>query len=240
MFEVKCANYKAWMWLAYYFSMQRLSSSPPIPTTSHLWAKGRSAWPVLMTARSWWPQMWVTTFAFPSLLKFTGPYISQLVLYFQSAIDILGFTGEERIGIYKLTGAVMHYGNMKFKQRQREEQAEPDGTEGELDLLSSLNNPSCPFFIIYGSFLSSLSSLLSHFASQFSDLIFFSDQWLTKQRTWWVWILLTCWKLCVTPEWRLATSMWPKGRLFSRYCESDIATYKSISLLIMFTKISLS
>ncbi|KAG7239804.1 hypothetical protein INR49_028392 [Caranx melampygus] len=46
-----------------------------------------------------------------------------------SAIDTLGFTGEERIGIYKLTGAVMHYGNMKFKQKQREEQAEPDGTE---------------------------------------------------------------------------------------------------------------
>ncbi|KAG2460526.1 MYSS protein, partial [Polypterus senegalus] len=46
-----------------------------------------------------------------------------------SAIDILGFTPEEKIGIYKLTGAVMHYGNMKFKQKQREEQAEPDGTE---------------------------------------------------------------------------------------------------------------
>lgn len=88
---------------------------------------------------------------------------------FQSAIDILGFTGEERIGIYKLTGAVMHYGNMKFKQRQREEQAEPDGTEGELDLLSSLNNPlfllGIIVFIIYGFFLSNLSSLLSHFSS---------------------------------------------------------------------------
>nr|XP_020821610.1 myosin-13 [Phascolarctos cinereus] len=46
-----------------------------------------------------------------------------------NAIDILGFTSEEKIGIYKLTGAVMHYGNMKFKQKQREEQAEPDGTE---------------------------------------------------------------------------------------------------------------
>ncbi|XP_006898626.1 PREDICTED: myosin-3 [Elephantulus edwardii] len=46
-----------------------------------------------------------------------------------SAIDILGFTPEEKSGIYKLTGAVMHYGNMKFKQKQREEQAEPDGTE---------------------------------------------------------------------------------------------------------------
>ncbi|XP_047199730.1 myosin heavy chain, fast skeletal muscle [Hippoglossus stenolepis] len=46
-----------------------------------------------------------------------------------TAIDILGFTGEEKIGIYKLTGAVVHHGNMKFKQKQREEQAEPDGNE---------------------------------------------------------------------------------------------------------------
>ena len=49
----------------------------------------------------------------------------------QEAFDILGFTAEEKMSIYKLTGAVMHYGNMKFKQKQREEQAEPDGTEGE-------------------------------------------------------------------------------------------------------------
>uniref|UniRef100_A0A3Q3ITE2 Myosin heavy chain, fast skeletal muscle-like n=1 Tax=Monopterus albus TaxID=43700 RepID=A0A3Q3ITE2_MONAL len=46
-----------------------------------------------------------------------------------TAIDILGFTAEEKMGIYKLTGAVIHHGNMKFKQKQREEQAEPDGTE---------------------------------------------------------------------------------------------------------------
>ncbi|XP_053850839.1 myosin-1B-like [Vidua macroura] len=46
-----------------------------------------------------------------------------------SAIEILGFTADERTAIYKLTGAVMHYGNLKFKQKQREEQAEPDGTE---------------------------------------------------------------------------------------------------------------
>ncbi|KAF6736754.1 Myosin-4 [Oryzias melastigma] len=45
------------------------------------------------------------------------------------AFDILGFTAEEKASVYKLTGAVMHYGNMKFKQKQREEQAEPDGTE---------------------------------------------------------------------------------------------------------------
>ncbi|XP_061564717.1 myosin-4-like [Cololabis saira] len=54
---------------------------------------------------------------------------SEELIATHSAIEVLGFTGEERIGIYKLTGAVMHYGNMKFKQKQREEQAEPDGTE---------------------------------------------------------------------------------------------------------------
>ncbi|NXA43504.1 MYH1B protein, partial [Eudromia elegans] len=52
-----------------------------------------------------------------------------LIVLLQSAIDILGFTADEKVAIYKLTGAVMHYGNLKFKQKQREEQAEPDGTE---------------------------------------------------------------------------------------------------------------
>ncbi|CAL8237090.1 unnamed protein product, partial [Boreogadus saida] len=45
------------------------------------------------------------------------------------AFDVLGFTQEEKNGIYKLVGAIMHYGNMKYKQKQREEQAEADGTE---------------------------------------------------------------------------------------------------------------
>jgi len=49
----------------------------------------------------------------------------------QMAIDILGFTSDEKVSIYKLTGSVMHHGNMKFKQKQREEQAEPDCAEGE-------------------------------------------------------------------------------------------------------------
>uniref|UniRef100_A0A8C9H7B7 Myosin-6 n=1 Tax=Piliocolobus tephrosceles TaxID=591936 RepID=A0A8C9H7B7_9PRIM len=46
-----------------------------------------------------------------------------------NAFDVLGFTTEEKNSMYKLTGAIMHFGNMKFKQKQREEQAEPDGTE---------------------------------------------------------------------------------------------------------------
>uniref|UniRef100_A0A087Y0C9 Myosin, heavy chain 7B, cardiac muscle, beta b n=1 Tax=Poecilia formosa TaxID=48698 RepID=A0A087Y0C9_POEFO len=45
------------------------------------------------------------------------------------AMDTLGFTAEEKLGCYKLVGAIMHFGNMKFKKKQREEQAEADGTE---------------------------------------------------------------------------------------------------------------
>lgn len=77
-----------------------------------------------------------TDFHSLSPAAFAGSQGSLVLLCFQSAIDTLGFSGEERIGIYKLVGAVMHYGNMKFKQKQREEQAEPDGTEGDCCLLS--------------------------------------------------------------------------------------------------------
>uniref|UniRef100_A0A8C2THI0 Myosin-3-like n=1 Tax=Coturnix japonica TaxID=93934 RepID=A0A8C2THI0_COTJA len=54
---------------------------------------------------------------------------SEELLATDNAVDILGFSPDEKVGMYKLTGAVMHSGNMKFKQKQREEQAEPDGTE---------------------------------------------------------------------------------------------------------------
>ncbi|XP_042243070.1 myosin heavy chain, muscle-like isoform X44 [Homarus americanus] len=48
------------------------------------------------------------------------------------AFDVLGFSHEEKENVYKVTAAVMHFGEMKFKQRGREEQAEADGTaEGE-------------------------------------------------------------------------------------------------------------
>lgn len=105
----------------------------------------------------------------------------------------------------------MHYGNMKFKQKQREEQAEPDGTEGNrIHLKPPSFHISCILFL-YNVVL---------------------VQWLTKQRTWWVWTLLTCWKPCVTQEWRLGMSMWPKGRLFSRYS-------KSISRKFTFTSVNL-
>ncbi|CAO2578118.1 Myh7b [Lemmus lemmus] len=45
------------------------------------------------------------------------------------AMDILGFSVDEKCTCYKIVGALLHFGNMKFKQKQREEQAEADGTE---------------------------------------------------------------------------------------------------------------
>ncbi|RVE62018.1 hypothetical protein OJAV_G00173070 [Oryzias javanicus] len=54
---------------------------------------------------------------------------SEELMATDDAFDVLGFTQEEKNSIYKLIGAIMHFGNMKFKQKQREEQAEADGTE---------------------------------------------------------------------------------------------------------------
>lgn len=49
---------------------------------------------------------------------------------FQSSFDILGFTQDEKTSLYKCTASVMHMGEIRFKQRPREEQAESDGTAG--------------------------------------------------------------------------------------------------------------
>uniref|UniRef100_A0A0L8H7J6 Myosin motor domain-containing protein n=1 Tax=Octopus bimaculoides TaxID=37653 RepID=A0A0L8H7J6_OCTBM len=43
-----------------------------------------------------------------------------------TAFDVLGFTDEEKMSMYKCTGCILHLGEMKFKQRG--EQAEADGT----------------------------------------------------------------------------------------------------------------
>ncbi|CAF0942947.1 unnamed protein product [Didymodactylos carnosus] len=45
------------------------------------------------------------------------------------AFDILGFTQDEKLNLFKCTAAIMHFGNTTWKQRPREEQAEADGTE---------------------------------------------------------------------------------------------------------------
>jgi len=53
-------------------------------------------------------------------------------LHVQEAFDILGFTNEEKMSMFKCTSAIIHFGEMKFKQRPREEQAEPDGSAGNI------------------------------------------------------------------------------------------------------------
>ena len=49
--------------------------------------------------------------------------------YTDSAFDILGFTNEEKWNCFKLTACVMTMGEIKFKQKGRDEQCEPDGFE---------------------------------------------------------------------------------------------------------------
>lgn len=44
------------------------------------------------------------------------------------AFAVLGFSDDEKMSMYKTTAAILHFGEMKFKQRPREEQAEADGT----------------------------------------------------------------------------------------------------------------
>ena len=50
------------------------------------------------------------------------------VIFLQEAFAVLGITEEEKMALYRSTSAVMQFGDMKFKQRPREEQAEADGT----------------------------------------------------------------------------------------------------------------
>ena len=47
----------------------------------------------------------------------------------KKAFDVLMFTHEQQMDLFKITSAVANWGNQQWKQRPREEQAEPDGTE---------------------------------------------------------------------------------------------------------------
>jgi myosin heavy subunit len=46
--------------------------------------------------------------------------------YTDNAFDVIGFSNEEKWNCYKLTAAVMSMGEIKFKQKGRDDQAEPD------------------------------------------------------------------------------------------------------------------
>ncbi|ETN81715.1 myosin head [Necator americanus] len=56
----------------------------------------------------------------------------------QEAFDIMGFEDEEVMDLYKSCAAILHMGEMKFKQRPREEQAEPDGDEDAQNVAHNL------------------------------------------------------------------------------------------------------
>uniref|UniRef100_UPI00358F2AC5 myosin-16-like isoform X1 n=2 Tax=Myxine glutinosa TaxID=7769 RepID=UPI00358F2AC5 len=53
------------------------------------------------------------------------------------AFDILGFTADEKKYLYRLIGGILHFGNMTFKQKPREEQADVESSE-VADLLAEL------------------------------------------------------------------------------------------------------
>ena len=49
----------------------------------------------------------------------------------EEAAQVLGFTDEQRIAMYKTCAGILHWGNGQFKQRPREEQAEVADSAGE-------------------------------------------------------------------------------------------------------------
>merc|ERR1711911_187170 len=51
------------------------------------------------------------------------------LLLTDDAFNVLGFNEEQKDGIYKISAGILHHMNMQFRNKQREEQAEADGTE---------------------------------------------------------------------------------------------------------------
>ncbi|XP_075897746.1 myosin-7-like [Nelusetta ayraudi] len=105
------------------------------------------------------------------------------------AMDTLGFTPEEKYGCYKIVGAIMHFGNMRFKKKQREEQAEANGTESvdkaaylmgisSADLLKGLLHPRVKVgneFIVKGQTVEQVNYAVAALAKATYDRMF---KWL--------------------------------------------------------------
>jgi hypothetical protein len=58
---------------------------------------------------------------------------------------VLGFTQDEKNSLYKITAAILHAGEMKWKQHPREEQAEADGTAGKVPSCADSIKPCLQF-----------------------------------------------------------------------------------------------
>ncbi|KAI1727505.1 myosin head (motor domain) domain-containing protein [Ditylenchus destructor] len=63
------------------------------------------------------------------IVYFTGVNDKEEHQLTDEAFTVLNFSEEEKMDCYRVISGMMHQGNMKFKQRPREEQAEPDGTD---------------------------------------------------------------------------------------------------------------
>lgn len=81
----------------------------------------------------------------------------------------MGFEDHETHDLYSNVAGIMHMGEMKFKQRPREEQAEPDGEEGlsifPTFFISSHSNIACVINVV--SFLRVLIANLRHLKFKF-------------------------------------------------------------------------
>ena len=66
-------------------------------------------------------------------------------LFLQEAANVLGFSPEEKLSMYKICAACLHWGNSKFKQRPREEQAEVADPKGK----RMVQSPCCQYNIHY-------------------------------------------------------------------------------------------
>merc|ERR1719494_1723586 len=109
-----------------------------------------------------------------------------------TAFNTLGFSQPEIDDVYRIVAAVMHSGNMEFKQRGREEQAEPDGTDAAvivgnmlgvdgLDLCKNLTKPRIKVgneFVTQGRNVNQVSYSVGAIAKGLFDRLF---KWLVKK-----------------------------------------------------------
>ncbi|KAK7097804.1 myosin heavy chain, striated muscle-like [Littorina saxatilis] len=107
-----------------------------------------------------------------------------------SAFDVLGFTEDEKLSMFKCTACIMHFGEMKFKQRG--EQAESEGTaEAEKvafllginagDLLKGLLKPKIKVgseYVIQGRTMAQVVNSVSALAKSLYNRMF---EWLVKR-----------------------------------------------------------
>ncbi|XP_052236757.1 myosin heavy chain, striated muscle-like [Dreissena polymorpha] len=108
------------------------------------------------------------------------------------AFDVLGFSQDEKNSLYKCTAAILHFGEMKWKQNPREEQAEADGTtEAEKvafllginsgDLLKGLLKPKIKVgteFVVQGRNKEQVVNSVGALAKSLYDRMF---NWLVKR-----------------------------------------------------------